>query len=139
MWLMTEQEADRPQVPGHGSTHREEEQASVLAQSELRTHSGRQPCRGSPSSPGGQEQEHSPPWTVAMAPGPQELGSQVSRSAGGGLLLVSGMRGVRVRLLLVTFSYLLVGSKVKLYSPGLCLQEEKGSPTYPSGQLQMGL
>ena len=81
MWLMTEHSAARPQVPGQGETQDPPEQAWLARQSELRTHSGRQPCRGSPCSPGAQEQRQEPAVGVLVAPGPQELAWQAESSA----------------------------------------------------------
>ena len=57
MWFTTEQVALVPQVPGHGSTHLNPMQARELAQSELTSHSRRQPAwasYGFPSYPGKQ-------------------------------------------------------------------------------------
>lgn len=42
-WLVTEQMAAVPHVPGHGSTHLKPMQASAGAQSVLASHSRRQP------------------------------------------------------------------------------------------------
>ena len=58
-------------------------QASVLAQSELTTHSGLQPLMGFPKYPGRQMQKQCVPRTEASALGPQGFGLQGSLGGGG--------------------------------------------------------
>lgn len=54
---MTEQSALDPQVPGQGSWHLLRMQVRVEGQSELKTHSGRQPSYGFPIYSGRQMQD----------------------------------------------------------------------------------
>ena len=58
-------------------------QASVLAQSELTTHFGLQPAKGSPKYSGRQMQKQCVPRTEASALGPQGFGLQGSLGGGG--------------------------------------------------------
>lgn len=64
MWFTTSQRAFWPHVPGQGSTHLLFTQALSRAQSELRTHSGRQPTYGSPKYSGKHEQVPSLHWVL---------------------------------------------------------------------------
>lgn len=69
----------RPHVPGHGSTHLLRKQARSRWQSELSTHSGRQPIKGLPLYSG--IQEHCPFLQIVF--GPQGDGTQGSMGSVG--------------------------------------------------------
>lgn len=69
-WFTVLHSALIPQVPGQGSLHLLFEQALLRSQSELETHSGRQPVYGSPKYSGKQVQEPTPflSLQIALAP-----------------------------------------------------------------------
>lgn len=78
-WPITVHKALIAQAPGQGSTHLLRTQALSRGQSVFRTHSGRQPTKGSPRNSGRQVQipsEHS-------ALGPQGDGTQASSTGDG--------------------------------------------------------
>lgn len=64
---MTWHSAFRPHVPGQGSLHFELMHAVFDEQSELITHSGRQPSYGFPKYSGRQEQDPAPLSSLHMA------------------------------------------------------------------------
>lgn len=76
--VWTSQIAFSPHVPGHGFTHLLRIQALSIGQSELKTHSGRQPMYGSPWNSG--KQLHIPELHCAFDPHGE--GSQGSLGAG---------------------------------------------------------
>lgn len=78
IWLTVSHSAPTPQVPWHGSRHRERMHARVGEQSESARHSGRHPVYGSPCRPGSHSHDAPAPLTRQMAPGPHGLGTHGS-------------------------------------------------------------
>lgn len=88
MWLMTEQSAPVPHVPGHGSAHLKRIQASAGAQSGFVSHSLRQPLYGSPSKPAKHVHDPTPFLLVHSALAPHGEGKHGS--------VITGVRSVAV-------------------------------------------
>ena len=85
IWLTTWQRACIPQVPGQGSRHDKLAHALLAGQSELATHSGRQPEYGSPKYPGLQAHcSRRSRVGEQIALGPQGEGWQGVGGVGGG-------------------------------------------------------
>lgn len=75
-WLTVLHSALIPHAPGQGSLHLLLEQALLRSQSELDTHSGRQPVYGSPKYSGKQAHEPTPFLSLQRALAPQGEGLQ---------------------------------------------------------------
>ncbi len=130
LWLTTWQRAFMPQTPGHGSTHFWPTQAVVRLHSELMIHSGLQ-SGGLPKKSGLHEHTQAPLSSLFWLLGPQ----------GSGLHGSSGTTASKNRKKFHPYkkvsNHILISADLPVTGTGL--QDDKGSPVKPFGQLHIGL
>ena len=119
-----------PQVPGQGSTHLLLTQALLRSQSELVTHSGRQPLYGSPKYSGKHAHDPAPFLSLHTALAPQGDGLH-------GLVGLS-VTGAAKRYEKYSFEGKEISLEWGILRGGMGEHPVKGSPVYPDTQTQTG-